>query len=54
MGKKKKIIKQPSGSLKVDHKVLKEVKDYCKSHGILVTHFGTEALKDRLLRVKSF
>lgn len=52
MKEKKKTVKQLSGSLKVDPSTLKEVRDYCKAHGILVSHFGTEALKDRLLRVK--
>lgn len=44
--------KQLSGSLKVEPDVLKEVKAYCKENGILVSYFGTEALKDRLQKMK--
>lgn len=48
----KKPEKQLSGSLKVEPDVLKEVKAYCKENGILVSYFGTEALKDRLNKMK--
>lgn len=48
MKEKKKSTKEPSGSLKVDPKVLADVTKYCKDHGIKITFFGTEALKDRL------
>lgn len=53
MKEKKKIIKEPSGSLKVDPVVLTEVTNYCKDNGIKVTFFGTEALKKHLAYLKS-
>jgi hypothetical protein len=52
MKEKKKVKKEPSGSLKVDHTVLADVTNYCKNHGIKVTFFATEALKDRLNKEK--
>lgn len=53
MKERKKIIKEPSGSVKVDPSVFKEVAAYCKEHGIKVTFFATEALRDRLKKEKS-
>jgi len=53
MKEKKKIIKEPSGSVKVDPSVLVEVTNYCKENGIKVTFFATEALRDRLKKEKS-
>jgi hypothetical protein len=53
MKEKKKMVKEPSGSLKVDYRVLVEVTNYCKENGIKVTFFATEALKDRLNKEKS-
>lgn len=52
MKEKKKSSKEASGSLKVDPIVLAEVTSYCKDHGIKVTFFGTEALKEKLQKVK--
>lgn len=49
---KKKAIKEPSGSVKSDPLVLKEVSEYCKEHGIKIRYFVTEALKDRLKKEK--
>jgi len=53
MKEKKKPLKEPSGSVKVDPSVLIEVTNYCKEHGIKVTFFATEALKDRLKKEKT-
>ena len=53
MKERRKIIKEPSGSVKVEPTVLIEVTNYCKEHGIKVTFFATEALKDRLKNEKS-
>lgn len=48
MKEKKKIIKEPSGSVKVDPAVLLEVTNYCKERGIKVTFYVTEAMKEKL------
>lgn len=53
MKEKKKIIKEPSGSIKVEPSVLIEVTNFCKENGIKVTFFATEALRDRLKKEKS-
>lgn len=53
MKEKKKLTKEPSGSIKVDPGVFTEVSNYCKEFGIKVTFFATEALKDRLKKEKS-
>jgi hypothetical protein len=53
MKDKKKLDKTPSGSLKIDPSVLNEAKEYCKKNGIIVSFFGTEALREKLNRVKS-
>lgn len=52
MKEKKKIIKEPSGSVKVEPTVLTEVTNYCKENGIKVTFFATEALRDKLKKDK--
>jgi hypothetical protein len=52
MKEKKKMIKQSSGSLKVEPDVLREAKEYCKTNGILISFFGTEALREKLQKVK--
>lgn len=52
MKEKKKITNEPSGSVKVEPSVLKEVTNYCKENGIKVTFFATEALKERLKKEK--
>lgn len=51
--KEKKKIKNSSGSVRVDPEVLKEAKSYCKENGILVTFFTTEAIKDKLKKLRS-
>lgn len=53
MKEKKTIIKEPSGSIKVEPSVLIAVTNYCKENGIKVTFFATEALKDKLKKEKS-
>ena len=42
-----------SGSIKVNGSILNEVKDFCKENGILMYRFGTEALKDRLNKLRN-
>ena len=41
-----------SGSLKVDHKVLKKARKYCKDNGLLIYHFATEAINEKLEKLK--
>jgi hypothetical protein len=53
MKEKKKITKEPSGSVKVEPNVLIDVTNYCKENGIKVTFFATEALRDKLKKEKS-
>lgn len=50
----KKIIRNPlgSGSLKIDSKILKASKEYCKRNRILLNQFATEAIKEKLKKVK--
>lgn len=45
--------KQPSGSLRADPDITKEIKLFCKDNGILMYHFVTEALKDKLYKLKN-
>ncbi len=40
-----------SGSMKVDPFVLKEAKEYCKEHGLILNRFVEDALKERLNEV---
>jgi hypothetical protein len=40
--------KEKSGSIKVEPTVLENVKQYCKSSGIKVGYFATEALLEKL------
>lgn len=53
MKEKKKITKEPSGSVKVDPGVLMEVATYCKERGIKLTFYVTEAMKEKLKHDKS-
>ena len=32
--------------------IIKELREYCKSHGILMNHFVSEAIKDKLKKIK--
>jgi hypothetical protein len=45
--------KTKSGSVKIDPKVLGEAKEYCKSNGLVVGFYTTEALKERLHKDKN-
>jgi len=37
---------------RIPESVIKELRDYCKSHGILINHFVSEAIKEKLKKVK--
>ena len=47
MSTKKKLI----GS-RIPESVIVELRSYCKSHGILMNHFVSEAIKEKLKKVK--
>ena len=37
---------------RIPESVIIELRDYCKSHGILINHFVSEAIKAKLKKVK--
>ena len=37
---------------RIPESVIIELRDYCKSHGILINHFVSEAIKSKLRKVK--
>ena len=37
---------------RIPEPVVIELREYCKSHGILINHFMSEALKEKLRKVK--
>jgi hypothetical protein len=37
---------------RIPESVIIELRDYCKSHGILMNHFVSEAIKEKLKKVK--
>jgi len=37
---------------RIPESVIVELKDYCKSHGILINHFVSEAIEEKLKKVK--
>jgi hypothetical protein len=37
---------------RIPESVIIELKEYCKSHGILMNHFVSEAIKTKLKKVK--
>ena len=37
---------------RIPEPVVMELRDYCKSHGILMNHFVSEAIKEKLKKVK--
>ena len=37
---------------RIPESVIMELREYCKSHGILMNHFVAEAIKTRLKKVK--
>jgi len=47
MSVKKKLI----GS-RIPEPIIEELKEYCKSHGILMNHFVSEAIKTKLKKAK--
>lgn len=38
----------PSGSIKINLGVYEKVNQYCKKNGLLISHFATEAIKEKL------
>ncbi len=46
------IIKKKLLGSRIPEKVIEDLKVYCKSHGILINHFITEAIKEKLTRMK--
>ena len=37
---------------RIPESVIKELREYCKSHGILINHFISEAIKTKLKKIK--
>jgi hypothetical protein len=37
---------------RIPEPVVIELREYCKSHGILINHFMSEAIKEKLRKVK--
>ena len=37
---------------RIPEPVIIELREYCKSHGILMNHFVSEAIKEKLKRIK--
>ena len=37
---------------RIPESVIKELREYCKSHGILMNHFVSEAIKEKLKKAK--
>jgi len=37
---------------RIHEAVIIELKEYCKSHGILMNHFVSEAIKEKLKKIK--
>lgn len=46
------IIKKKLLGVRIPDEIIKELKVYCKSHGILINHFVSEAIKEKLSRVE--
>ena len=36
---------------RIDESVIIELREYCKSHGILMSHFVSEAIKEKLKKI---
>jgi hypothetical protein len=47
MDTKKKLI-----GIRIPESVIIELREYCKSHGILISHFVSEAIKTKLEKAK--
>ena len=45
------MVKKLLGS-RIPESVIIELREYCKSHGILINHFVSEAIKEKLKKVK--
>ena len=41
-----------SGSLKIDTKVLDRIRKYCKENGLVIGHFVSEAIREKLIEEK--
>jgi len=37
---------------RIPESVIIELREYCKSHGILINHFVSEAIKEKLIKAK--
>ena len=37
---------------RITESVITELREYCKSHGILINHFVSEAIEEKLKKVK--
>jgi len=37
---------------RIPESVISELREYCKSHGILINHFVSEAIKEKLKKVE--
>jgi len=47
MDTKKKLI-----GVRIPEPIIIELREYCKSHGILISHFVSKAIEERLKKVK--
>jgi hypothetical protein len=47
MDTKKKLI-----GVRIPKPIIIELREYCKSHGILINHFVSEAIKEQLKKIK--
>jgi hypothetical protein len=47
MDAKKKLI-----GVRIPEPIIIELREYCKSHGILINHFVSEAIKEQLKKIK--
>ena len=46
------IIKKKLLGTRIPEPIIIELREYCKSHGILINHFISEAIKERLRKAK--
>lgn len=45
--------KSKTGSVRVDPEALNKAKEHCKSKGVLLAYFVTEAIKEKIQKEKS-
>jgi hypothetical protein len=38
--------------VRLSESIITELREYCKSHGILINHFVSEAIKEKLIKIK--